>query len=351
MEFDNKTLVYGLFNQYVISSARMNIEYIKMYFYDKYILNNNTLITRLIELIDKYDYNDLTESRFMLTLRSDGKSEDESRSIYNKILEYQRYNKEQAKVFEENLKKLCYTAWENRCQKRYGDNPVAYGEEMKKFKYKSNTSLNFESKKFSQLDITDLVNRYTGKGFKSKYEFINKAFSCGGYIPGQIVEVCAAPGIGKSLFLQGECVNFIKQGKRTHWLCLGDLNELDVSIRMICQMSGRPQREVESDILGFFNKYKDQFADYLELTVVPSGTVTPREYIDWAVNRSDDFDIFFIDYDSNFMQDENLSLYERGGNIYDAITELTRLGKLVFIATQPKQSYFYEEFLPYDAVG
>jgi hypothetical protein len=120
---------------------------------------------------------------------------------------------------------------------------------------------------------------------------------------------------------------------------------------MICQLSGKSQRAVESDIIGNFELYKDKFQDLLTLTVVPSATVTSRSYVDWIKQRIDEYDVLFIDYDSNFLQDENYSMYERGGEIYDAMTELTRLGKLVFIASQPKQSYFSEEFLPYDAVG
>lgn len=53
----------------------------------------------------------------------------------------------------------------------------------------------------------------------------------------------------------------------------------------------------------------------------------------------------------NFDKDEALSMYDQGGAVYDQLTRLTREGKLVFVASQPKISYFREELLPQDAAG
>lgn len=351
MEFTNTTLLYGLFNQYVFSEAKMNMKYIEMYYKDRYIYNNNTLVTRLLGLLKDYKYTDLTESRFMLTLQQDGKTADECTMIYERIKEYQMYTKEQAKVFTDNLRSICYSAYVDRTHKLYGDNPVEYVNKLKEFDYKSNYSDTLVAKSFGDLDITDLVNRYSAEGYKSRYKFINESYNCGGYIPGQLVLVCAAPSVGKSLFMQSEAVNFIQQGKRVHYLTMGDMNELDMAIRMMCQLSHKSQRAIESDILGNYELYKTQFSDYLTLTVVPSGSVSAREYVDWMKQRLSEFDVIFIDYYSNFGQDENKSMYTNGGDIGDSLTELVRDGKLVFMAVQPKQSYFGEEFLPYDAVG
>lgn len=351
VEFNNTTLLYGLFNQYVFSEAKMNIDYLKMYYKQKGLFGNNTLITRLIGLINDYTYTDLTESRFQLTLQQDGRTLDESNMIYASILKFQGYEKDQAKVFIENLKDVCYTAWIEYCQKKHAADPVKYLEDLKTFNYKSNYSDTLVAKSFDELDLTDLVNRYSAEGYKSRYKFINDSFTCGGYIPGQIVIISAAPSTGKSLFLQSEAVNFIQQGKRVHLLTLGDLNELDVSIRMMCQISGKSQRQIESDILGNYELYKGVLKQGLSITVVPSGSVTPREYVDWMLSRIDEYDVLMIDYDSNFKRDETKSMYDLGGEAYDALTELTRLGKLVFVASQPKQSYFGEEYIPYEGIG
>lgn len=351
MEFTNTTLLYGLFNQYVFSEAKMNLQSLIKYYKNAHLYENNTLVTRLLKLIETYNYLDLTESRFILTLQEDGKTADEANMIYKKIKEFQGYNKEQSAVFIENLRNMCYKAHVDQVQKLYADNPVKYVEELKKFDYRSNYSDKLIAKNFSELDITDLVNRYSAEGYKSRYDIINKSYTCGGYLPAQLVLVCAAPSVGKSLFLQSEAVNFIQQGKRVHMLTMGDLNELDLAIRMMCQISHKSQRAVESDILGNYILYQQQFKDYLSMTTVPSGLVSAREYVDWMKQRADEYDILMIDYYSNFGQNEELSMYQNGGEICDSLTELTRLGKLVFMACQPKQSYFGEELIPYDGIG
>lgn len=351
MEFNNTTLLYGLLNQAVFSEAKMNMKYLKMYYKDNYIYQNNTLVSSLLDLIEESNFKDITEAKLNYILQKDDRSVDEANKILGKIREYQAYTKEQAKVFTDNLRDLCSSAYIHRIHKQYENNPVEYVKKLKEYDYKSNFSDTLIAKSFGELDVTDLVERYSSNGLKSRYKFINDAYTCGGYIPGQVVIVAAAPSVGKSLFLQSEAVNFIQQGKRVHYLTLGDLNELDMAIRMMCQISHKSQREVESDIIGNFELYKDKFGDYLTLTVVPSGVVTARDYVDWMKQRADEYDVLMIDYDSNFLQDENFSMYERGGTVYDALSELSRMGKLVFVASQPKQSFFGEEFLPYEAVG
>lgn len=351
MEFTNTTLLYGLFNQYVFSESKMNMNYLQMYYKDKGLLMGNSLIKSLLKLIEDYKYTDLTESRFMFTLQQDNRTVDEAKMIYDKIRDYQTYTKDQASVFIDNLRSMCYTGYVDRMQKLYGDDPVTYVNKLKDFDYKSNFSDTLMIKKFSELDVTDLVNRYSGEGYKSRFKFINEAYHCGGYIPGQLILVCGAPATGKSLWMQSECVNFITQGKRCHYLAMGDLNELDLAIRMMEQITMKSQREIESDILGNFDLYKNLFGERLALTVVPSGSVSARDYVDWMKQMANDFDVLFIDYYSNFAANEDRSMYQNGGDICDALTELTREGKLVFMACQPNKSFFNDEYLPYEAIG
>jgi KaiC/GvpD/RAD55 family RecA-like ATPase len=322
-----------------------------MYYKGRRETKDNTLIKSLLDLVENYNYNDLTEPRFMLTLQQDGRTVEEATMIYKKIYQCQSYDRSQAGVFIENLKKICYSAYVSKIHDLYQNDPVTYVSKLKEFDYRSNYSDTLIAKTFSQLDITDLVNRYSAEGYRSRYEFINQSYNCGGYIPAQLVLVCGAPGVGKSLFLQSEAVNFIQQGKRVHYLVMGDLNELDLAIRMMCQLSNKPQAAIESDILGNFDLYKEKFSEYLSMTIVPSGVVSSREYVDWMKQRVNEYDVLMIDYYSNFKQNEDRSMYLNGGDICDSLTELTREGKLVFMAVQPKQAYFGEEFLPYEALG
>lgn len=192
-EFTNVTLVYGFFNKYVISEVKMNMDYIKMYYKDNFMLYNNILITKFLDLIENYEYNDITDARIKLTLVSIGKSDDEVIKISNAIQYYQGYDQSQASSLIEAVRNICSTAWINRCQKKYSDEPEKYISELKKYSYKSNYSDKLVAKNISKLDLTDLVARYRGDGYSSRYPFINKAFTCNGYIPGQIVLVAGAP--------------------------------------------------------------------------------------------------------------------------------------------------------------
>ena len=84
--------------------------------------------------------------------------------------------KDQADVFIENLRQLCSTAWIDRCKNRYEADSVEFIKAVQSYNYKSNYSDTLVAKSFGQLDLTDLVSRYTAQGFKSRYDFINNTF-------------------------------------------------------------------------------------------------------------------------------------------------------------------------------
>ena len=352
IEFNKTTLLYGLFNQYVFDEAKMNVKLLKEYYNNDLITKDNTLIKKLVNIIDKYRFNDITEALFYSILDEDGKSEDEIKSIISKIKEYKEYTKDQAGVFKKTLKHLCYKAYAGKIKRTANDDIVTYVESFKEFEYKSNYSDTLVIKKFNELDITGLIDYYSGEGYKSQFKFINESFTCGGYIPGQLVMVVAAPSVGKSLFLQGEAVNFIKQGKRVHYLAMGDLNELDIVNRITCMIARKPQRQIESDLATYFEMYKHVVGDLLGITPVPSGVVKPTEYVKFMFEgKLDEYDILMVDYDSNFAKDSNLSMYDQYGEAYDLLTQLTRKGKLVFVACQPTKASYNNDILSMDSIG
>ena len=68
-------------------------------------------------------------------------------------------------------------------------------------------------------------------------------------------------------------------------------------------------------------------------------------------SKIDDYDILFIDYDSNFKQTEADNMYKEGGYIYDNLTKLTNKGKLVFSFSQPKIGSWNNEVLELTDAG
>lgn len=350
LTYSKLNLVLGCFNQNVFSDAKMNIELLKSYYRHDPFSRSNALITKLLKIIEDYNFHDITEVLFLRTFQSEGKSDEECTELINRVKEYKSLTTTQTAVLRDEVREVCYKAFIDRAKNQYGDDIVGFTEELKKFTYKTNVSNNLSVKNFSELDITDLAQRYSGEGYKSAFKFVNDSFTCGGYIPGQMVAVCAAPGSGKSLFVQNEVANFIQQGRRVHMLTLGDLSELDLATRLTCMMSRKPKRVIESDIVSYYSMYKDKFRDLLGITVVPSGVVTGREYVDWMLNQKDDYDILVVDYDSNFKKGGE-SMYDEYGTLYDSMTELTREGKLVFVCTQPKINYWKDEEIPLEGIG
>lgn len=351
LNYDKFTLLYGMFNEFVFPEAKMNIDKLKLYYKQDAYSANNSLIQRLLRVIDTYKFEDITEGSLRLELTNDGKTVDECNNIIKAIKDYKSYSKGQVNGFREGLKQLCYSAYITNLNQKYAGDPVGFVEASKKFEYLSNYSDTMIIKDFGDLNIVDIVQDYCGEGYKSSFDFVNDSYPIGGYVPGQIVAVCGAPGNGKSLFLQNEAVNFIKNGHKVHYLALGDLNELDFVIRMTAMYLNVPMREVTLNIIPYYEQVKSVFKDKLFLTVVPSGTVRVTDYVDYIKRRSDEFDILMIDYDSNFARDPNLSMYDLYGDTYDKLTELSRMRKLVFVACQPKQCYWRDEVLPLEALG
>lgn len=351
LTYSKLNLLLGCFNQYVFSDAKMNIDLVKMYFDQDSFSKNNSLVKKLIQIIDQYDFSSITEPLFVSAFQSDGKSDEEIKDLISRIKEYKSFDKSQSSVFRSDLKEVCYQAVVSRAKYLHNDDVVGFTEELRKFYYKSNVSNYLTLKNYKDLDITDLAKSYSGEGYKSAFRFINNSYTCGGYIPGQIVNVVGAPGCGKSLFIQNEVVNFIKQGRRVHMLILGDLNEADIASRLTCMMARKPRRVIESDVSGYYLSYRDKFSDLLSMTIVPAGVVTSREYVDWMLGMIDDFDVLVVDYDANHKRDRAQSMYDEFGVMYDSYTELSRAGKLVFVATQPKLSYYREEELPMEALS
>lgn len=156
---------------------------------------------------------------------------------------------------------------------------------------------------------------------------------------------------GKTLFMMSECLHMAINGAKCHWIALGDMNPGDFVQRMGAMYSGFSFAEAKMQMVNMFNGLSRLMKDRLGLTIVPSAEITVDEYLDYIMERIDDYDVFFIDYDSNFKPTKESNMYIEGGYLYDKLTTLTKAGKLVFIAAQPKISSWGKEELELPDVG
>lgn len=147
---------------------------------------------------------------------------------------------------------------------------------------------------------------------------------------------------GKSLFCMGEALTMAMAGAKVHYIALGDLKPKDFVVRMGAVYSGASFADVQLNLQSIYKALNNAVGDRLGLTIVPSAKVSADQYIEYIKDK--DYDVLFIDYDSNFLSSAADNLYSEYGKIYDRLTELSGLGKLVFIASQPtKPSWKYEE--------
>lgn len=140
---------------------------------------------------------------------------------------------------------------------------------------------------------------------------------------------------GKTLWMMTEALNMALSTKaKIHYLAMGDMKPRDFIVRMGAIYSGMPFGEVTKNLDGVYNTLRQFVGDRLEMSVIPAGQLTADEYVEYVMSK--DYDVVFVDYDSNFKLKESESMYNDFGIVYNSLTKLTQEGKLVFVAAQPK---------------
>lgn len=339
--------IYSLFNKVIFKEYRLNRDYFHKYINITPFLRENSLVTRLIDIIDNYEYEDITDDTLNLVLLQDKKTFDEIKDIVSKINSAKDFNKEDLSRYKDHFKDCCCKGYIDSI-KSLQAYPSKYMEELTKFNYLSDHSDKLFYKVFSELDFASLDEELNQSGVKSTFDFINESYANGMYPYGQIVLVCAAPSTGKSLFLEQEAVTFCQQGVNTHMIVMGDLNEARLAVRLVSLALNIPLSEVTRNLKYYSDKVGQMFRDHLRITVVPSSVVNIDEYIEFALGYLKDCQVLMIDYDKNFAPETD-NMYEQGRSLYDRLTKLSQQGKLVFVASQPKIQYYKEEHLGMDA--
>lgn len=331
-----QSIVYGMFNQYVFNEVKTNIDLIERYFLMDVTTMGNNLIKSLLDAVRKYEFSSIDEPLFRSILASQGKTDSESNSILQEIVRYKMCDTYQIDPIRKFIRGIGNQSLIDIASKRFANDPEGYIKYLRTNEYKADYSDMFVVTNFDQLDINSVMADSMG-GWKSTYEFINDSFQpMQKYENGQIVCVYAPPGTGKSLFLQSECLGMCLQGARCHYLALGDMNQKDFVQRMCAMYSGYSFGDVILNLNESYSRLKSALSGRFSLTIVPAATVTVDEYIEYMISKSDSFDVLFVDYDSNFRSTQADNMYKEGGYIYDNLTKLTKMGKLVFCASQPK---------------
>ncbi|QIG71328.1 DNA primase/helicase protein [Rhizobium phage RHph_TM39] len=210
-----------------------------------------------------------------------------------------------------------------------------------------------------ELDIDKVMEAELGGTaiLPSKFDLIKRATPWAGYLRGQVVQVVAPPGVGKSLFLANESVEMARAGAEGYFVALGDMMKIDFIVRFTSIVTGVDYYDVSLAPKKYYSDEVKNLLKKLRITVLPSGQIDPvalGEFIENKVQPAKSLDYVCVDYDSNFAKTSD-SMYEEGGIVYDSLSRISRPMhapyRLVFVASQPKTAFWNNEELPMECAA
>lgn len=212
---------------------------------------------------------------------------------------------------------------------------------------------------FGNVDIDDIITQ-DGLGgsnvIPSKFQFIREASPWQGYIKGQVIQVVAAPGVGKSNWMANEIVNAIRMCQtEVYYMALGDLMRIDFITRLTALITGVDYFSVCSSPKKYYSDEVKNILKYLRVSVLPAAHMDAKSmqsFVNNKVQREKNIDIFALDYDANLNNSQDSS-YKEGEIVYNTLSQLSRPvtadNRLVFVASQPKIQYWGDVELPMES--
>ena len=216
--------------------------------------------------------------------------------------------------------------------------------------------------RLGELDIATVLQEDMGTKeamLPTSFDFIKEAMPQGGYMRGKLVMVCAAPGVGKSLWLAHEVLAMLKDDHKVYWLSLGDMMRLDFYIRLTAIHKGIPLRDVTMDPKFYWDEDMRNLTRNLRFSVVAPAQLDPqtaRSAIEMTISQEEAIDVVVCDYDANFVNRSlRQSMYDEGEAVYNVLASLARPidqpPRLVMVASQPKQWFWEQEEIPLEAAA
>ena len=346
-------MLFSLLNQFIFNQAKQNIENIEYYFDTNPNTSGNPLVKEILHAIRTYNLDAIGQPLFESILAKCAKTPQESKQIMDEIIKWKSYTKDQIQPAAEFLNNICAAAIIRKAGQYFNQSPAEYLKYIKNVDYVSTSVDIFGSTGFNAIDINTIVAESGDSYIPSRYEWINNSFEPNpGYPRGMMAIVCAAPGTGKSLWLMSEALFFATHGYKTLYVALGDLNMKDFIVRTGAMYSGWSFADVQRNIGSVYNNMCEILGDNLEISINPAGKVSAEEIVDYVKSKGPYYDVVIIDYDSNSKGvGEGDSMYNEFGKLYETLNELVLLGKLVFIASQPKISAWQNSVLEMSDIG
>ena len=360
---DNFDFIISCFNQYCFQDAKNNIEELEYYLTTNPVTQGNQIIDEFVYAIKNYSLENIDLPLFQAICAKTGKSQQETQEIIDKIIQWKSYGKEKIAPTKQFLKEIIANSIIQKGNRLYPNSPSEFLKFCKNAEFRTSDEDLIVTAQLGDVDINSIVAEDEGTIIPSYFDFINKAYSDGGYHLGEIVCYCSVPGSGKSLWALTECMNIAAMPPlpgRTERLkvgmfLLGDLSVKDQIVRGAAIYSGLPFREAKENLTGIFKSMCASFGDNFTIITAPAGDLSIDDVIE--ISKEKGFDVVAIDYDSNLKSSVSgtgngeSNMYSEFGDIYCKITRLTAMNKLVFVLSQPKTSVWDSESINMVSIG
>lgn len=193
---------------------------------------------------------------------------------------------------------------------------------------------------------------------------VNDLMNHHAFRPGTLNMISAPPGVGKTLTLIGQGCSATKDGFYNLHVFLGDLDRYAATLRYLSNYAKKPLSELikmseeeQEKLITDLNTSGDTKGALSRNYVValPAGVLNVQsvcnEILKVQIKNGIHFNQIIIDYDANILP-TNDNMYDSGGEIYNYLREFAIKNKTVlFVASQPKVSFFTQEVLTLDSAS
>ena len=185
-----------------------------------------------------------------------------------------------------------------------------------------------------------------GKYIKSSFGVINTKTTYKGYCRGDLVQIVAPTGRGKTSMMCQEAGTLAHQGFKVGYAIIGDNTEDDIAIKVCSYYSRTPITDVIENFRSYLADYKDHL-DNITTISYSIGSVTAGQLLaDFKnIKQKEGLDVLFVDYDANLAM-EHVGMYESGGLIYAKLKAFAQDEDcVVIVASQPKLAAWTMEII------
>lgn len=185
-----------------------------------------------------------------------------------------------------------------------------------------------------------------GKYFKSSFGLINDTCTFKGYRRGDLIQIVAPTGRGKTSMMCQETCSLAHQGFKVGYALIGDNEEDDIGIKLCSYFARVNILDIVDNLKEYIDTYSEQM-DNISSMSYPMYAVTVQEILaDFKrIKKERGLDVLFIDYDQNIAMAHE-GMYESGGIIYAALKAFAQVEDcVVIVASQPKIGFWNNEVM------